>query len=355
MGTPRLAVLGLAVAVLAPSSSVSAANGAKPRVTVNWTPGACATVADQSTSPIVHFDYSIASEEDPEARTADEVGDSRTHQFFGFAKQDFHGKPPRWIAHADILRASMVDPEVVDADIDPQDILEDTSRFAASDWVRITADDARVPISFAQAAMGVDWDTTGLAPGTYEVWGYTWEPVANEWRRRPGFVKVIASSATAAAAGPSIALLADEAQIVAGSPYTLLGCADVAEGTRVTLQWGEKIGTLEPEWQTALEDEPIASGTLSVVFVPPDDAGGKTIGLRAIVTDLAGRSYTARAPTVLGVTVNPDPGGDDDGGGCAVVPRPSSGGLPASRFAMWIALIAVGLRIGRRRGKARKA
>lgn len=341
----RRLVLVLALgAALAPGRGAQAANGNKPRVAVVWSAADCATIVDQSTAPVVHFDYTIASEEDPADRTADEVDDSRTHQFFAFAKQDFAGDPPRWIAHADIIRASMVDPEVVEAEIDPEEILEDTTRFGAADWVRITPDDARVPISFAQAAMGVDWDTTSVAPGTYEIWGYTWEPVLNLWNRRGGFVKVIASAAAADGAGPSIALLADEAQITAGAPYTPPGCADVGPDATVTLQWGESVGTVEPSWQTAIEDEAIDSGALGLAFVPPDEAGGKSIRLRAIVTDGDGRTYTAYAPGVLVVAPNPDPGGDDGGGGCVVGDRVA---LPP-----WMTLLLLLPRSRRRRDTA---
>lgn len=331
----RAAIALAFVVAVGGERSASAANGAKPRIPVNWSAAACATIVDRSATPTVHFDYTVPEEDVPEVRTADEVDDSRTHQFFAFRKQDARDVLPTWITHADIVRSAMVDPEVVEANIDPEDILEDTSRFAADDWVRITADDARVPISDAQAAMGVDWDVSAVAPGTYQIYGYTWEPVRNLWSPRAGFVKVIASTAEAAAAGPSIILDRDEAQITAGTPYTLPGCVDVSPGSVVSVEWGEVVGTMIPTWEFALVDAPIDSGPLALEFVAPDEAGGKKIKLRATVTDTEGRSYTAYSPAVLAVAPNPDPGSGDDGGGddggCAVAPRP---GAPA-----WLVLL----------------
>jgi hypothetical protein len=314
-----LALVGV-VGVAGGGRSASAANGNKPRVEVIWTAAQCAGVVDRSVSPIVHFDYTIVSEEDPDDRTADEVDDSRTHQFFAFRRQDAGDALPTWISHADIVRASAVDPEVVEANIDPEAILEDTTRFAAGDWVRITPDDARVPITFAQAGMGVDWDTGAVEPGTYQIYGYTWEPVLNKWSLRAGFVKVIASASEAAAAGPSIALAPDEAVLTAGTAYAVQGCADVQPGTTVTLEWGATVGTAEPDWQPVVADGAIASGALDLPFTPPDEAGGQNIKLRVTVTDAAGRTYTAYSPKVLAVEVNPNPSDDGGGGGCAVAP-----------------------------------
>jgi MYXO-CTERM domain-containing protein len=299
-----------------------AANGNRPRTPVVWTAGECATIVDQSQSPILSLEYTVAVEEDPDARTEDEVDDSRTHQFFAMAQQDI-GAMPVWISQADIDRAAQVDPEVVAlGNVDPEEILESGSRFPAGTWVRITPDDARVPITFAQAAMGVDWDTTGVAPGTYVVWGYTWEPLLNLWVHRPGFVKVIASAAEAAAAGPSIALLASEATLEAGSPFTVPGCADVEPGSTVTLEWGEPVGTTIPQWVVAIEDEPIDDGALALAFVPPDEAANKSIRLRATVTDAQGRSYVAYTTKVLAVLPDPTPSEESGGGGCRIDDAP---------------------------------
>jgi hypothetical protein len=306
----------VALATLAPTPRASAANGSKPRTPVNWTQGECATIVDRSTTTTVHFDYTIPNEESY-MRTEDEVDDSRTHQFFAVRKQDFEGVPPLWISQADIDRAKLVDPEVDPTLIQPHEIFDVTDRFAPADWVRITPDDARVPITYEQAAMGVDWDVANVEPGTYEIWGYTWEPLGNLWERRGGFVKVIASADARVDAGPSISIAKEEAIITAGAAYTLPGCADVSPGSTVTVEWGKRVGTPEPQWEIASEDEPIESGPLTIEFVPPDEAGDSSIAIRATVSDAQGRTYVAYAPAAIQVRPNPNPDDEDDGG-CAV-------------------------------------
>ena len=316
--TPAGALLVFVVASALPTGEAAAANQAKPRIPVTWSAAPCAQIVDKSQGTTVHFEYGVG-EEDVGPRTPDEVDDSRTMQFFAFGKQDFAGKPPRWISQDDIDRAAAVDPMVVASAIEPVDILTTTSRFTGDDWRRVTADDARVPITFAQAAMGVDWDVTDVPPGTYVMWGYTWEPVNNEWSARPGFVKVIDDAGQAAAAGPSVALLADEAIVDVGMPHPVPGCVDVAAGSTLTLQWGELVGSLEPQWETVIDAEPVSAGDLAIDFVAPAAAAARTVKLRAIVDDGAGHTYVAYGPRTI--AVNPDAGGDaggeagDDGGG----------------------------------------
>ncbi len=353
-GMMRRIVPGLLVAVLLAPQAASAANGQKPRIPVVWSEGTCATVVDRSTTPVVHFDYVVPMEDDPEAqggRTSDEVDDSRTHQFFAFKKLDFVAanttqKLPLWIVQSDIDRAAEVDPMVVAmemAGIPAAEILDGGPRFAASDWVRITPDDARVPITNAQAAMGVDWDVSTVEPGVWTVWGYTWEPLLNLWSERPGFVKVIASAAEADAAGPGIALLSESPVLTSGEPHTIPGCVDAPAGTTITLEWGEIVGSVEPDWRIFVEDEDVATGMLDLEVVIPDADPGDgmaLVKLRATVTDPAGRSYVAYSPGTYTVPRR-EPG--SDGCECSAA-EGTRGGL-----ALLVPLVAFGLR-RRRRG-----
>jgi len=196
MRAGRIAWIGvLALAGVGPREA-QAANAQKPRVPVVWDDAPCIEIVDASTTEVVHLEYSVPSEETGEL-TPDEVDDSRRHQFFAFADQRYEAAPPRWITQADIDRAALVDPMVVPSAIDPEDVLETTSRWDPSEWVRITPDDMRVPITFDQAAMGVDWDVTAVSPGTWLVKGYTWEPVNNLWSTRWAALKIVASTAEA--------------------------------------------------------------------------------------------------------------------------------------------------------------
>ena len=314
------ACVTLAIASIA--SVASAANGSKPRVAVTWSEGACATIVDRASTPVLHLEYTVAVD-DLGPLTQDEVDDSRTHQFFAFARLDYAAvgtaqRLPPWITRSDIDRAALVDPQVVPTQIVDFDVLESTLRFGAADWLRITADDARTPISAAQAALGVDWQLDAVAPGVYTVWGYTWEPLVNLWAPRPGFVKVIDGPDAADAAGPGVALLLDNATLVPGEPYEVQGCADAPAGSTITLEWGVVEGPVEPAWAPLLVDEPIDSGPLALEVVLPDEAaregpGLTLVRLRATITDPSGKSFVAHSPGSYAV----EPLEEDSDEGCA--------------------------------------
>lgn len=323
----RVAAACLALAVLTTAGAASASNGTKPRTPVAWPDDACATTIDRSTTPTLHFAYEVPFE-DLGPLSDDEVADSRTHQFFAFARLDYAAvgtaqRLPPWITLADIERAALVDPEVVPEQIASADVLESTPRFAAAEWTRVTADDARVPISRAQAALGVDWALATVAPGVYTVWGYTWEPLGNLWSPRPGFVKV--TDGDADAAGPAIALLDDDAVLTIGEPHAVLGCADVPPGTTVTLDWGVVDGPIEPEWEPLLVDAPIDGGALELAAVLPEHAEGDGPGLtlvrlRATVVAPDGRRHVAYSPNVHEVEVG---AAAPDAAGCGCTSTPS--------------------------------
>jgi len=301
----------IALLSFAGTRSVEAANANKPRVPVVWTDAPCMQIVDRSTAPFVHLEYMVPSEENGE-RTSDEVGDSRTHQFFAFAAQKFEAAPPRWVSQADIDRASRVDPMVIPSAIDPEDVLATTSRWHEDEWVRITADDARVPITLDQAAMGVQWDVATVRPGTWLVKGYTWEPVINLWAVRWAAVKVIASAVEADGAGPSVLLLPEEVQIETGVEHPVPGCIDAPVGSTLTLEYGVVEGTIEPQWQVVEQDMDVATGVLDLPFVPPAQLAGMLVRLRATITDPTGSSYVAYGPNALPVVQGPE----TDAGGC---------------------------------------
>ena len=130
-----LVALGIVVGVLAMwPQPAPAANASKPRIPAVWADAPCLQVVDVSQTPVLHLEYSIASEESMEL-TPDEVSDSRRHQFFAFAAQHFEAGPPTWITQADIDRAALVDPMVMPEGIAPDDVLETSSRWPANEWV----------------------------------------------------------------------------------------------------------------------------------------------------------------------------------------------------------------------------
>ena len=68
------------------------------------------------------------------------------------------------------------------------------------------ADDQRRPITFAAAAEPVVWDTSGVAPGTWVIAGYTWEPPYNLWRRAPWVVRVFDDDSDPALMQPALTI-----------------------------------------------------------------------------------------------------------------------------------------------------
>lgn len=317
-GVRVLGVLGIAIVVgvaLGPQRA-PAANANKPRIPAIWAPGPCLSIVDVSQTPVVHLEYSIASEEDG-TLTEDEVDDSRRHQFFAFAAQHFEVEPPTWITQADIDRAALVDPMVMPQSIDPAvDILESATRWDGQ-WVRVTADDMRVPITFEQAMMGVDWDVSAVPPGTWLVKSYTWEPTKNLWSTRWSALKVVASASAVADAGPSVILLPDDATIETGVEHVLPGCVDAPAGSTLTVEYGVAEGSLEPDWQIAQENVEVATGDLAVGVELPRDVAGQPVQLRATITDPDGRTYAAYSPHSLIVIEGPETD-DGDGGGCRI-------------------------------------
>jgi uncharacterized protein (TIGR03382 family) len=343
MSTARVLVAAggvLVVALLAWPQPAPAANANKPRVPAIWTPGACISTVDVSQTPVLHLEYTIATEETYDL-TDDEVEDSRRHQFFAFAAQRYELTPPIWITQADIDRAALVDASVEPASISPEDVLETTTRWKADEWVRITADDARVVITVEQAMMGVDWDLTNVHPGTWLVKSYTWEPLNNLWSTRWSAVKVVETMDAIADAGPSVILLPENAVLMSGVEYVPSGCIDAPPGSTLTIEYGVVEGTLEPEWEVAVDEAKVENGAFSTPIVLDACVDGE-IDLRATITDPSGKTYVAYSPGFLSASPSEGDTCDrDDGCGCAA----GTGSAP------WLLLAVVPV-LRRRRGRA---
>ena len=304
----RLGAFATSAGLLLLASPAFAGNGTKPRIPVDWSDAACMTIVDRSSSATVHLSYSI-TQEDTEL-TADEVEDSRTHQFFSLCRahnpQTFL---PRWITQDDIDRAVMV--ESAPDSVDPEDIFESNSEWAGC-WHRINADDDRRPITFAAAAAGIDWDTAAVPAGTYVVEAYTWEPPLNIWSRHPGVIKVVDSPDLAASA-PALAVSNEEEVINKNESVVIEGCVSAMEGSTVTAYWG--MAASDIEWQPFVEDDPISGNTFQVELTPPEVLAGESVMIRVDVQDPMGRSYTSYMHDLVIVLGTDGPGDCEDGGG----------------------------------------
>jgi MYXO-CTERM domain-containing protein len=273
------------LALLAPSLAL-AGNMTHPRTPVVWNDVECATLVDRSVTPVWHLEYDIPYE-DLEVG-ADEVADSRTHQFFALCRdnspQDYL---PGWISGADIEDAASID--LVDpATVDPAQVFE-TSTAWQDCWFRINGDDERLPISNASAAAGVDWDLAGLPAGGYVIQGYTYEPPINVWVQRPGFVKI--HDGDPDAAPPAIAITTGEIVLEADGVEAFEGCVDAMDGSTITAYWAPAESG-EVTWTAFLEDEPVSGSQFSIDLAAPAELVGDTGMLRVDVEDPMGRTFT---------------------------------------------------------------
>lgn len=293
----------------------AASNGTKPRIPVDWTGAPCLTIVDRSVDPTLHLPYAIAQED--VGLTDDEVEDSRTHQFFAMCESfDPQSFLPRWITQDDIDRAAAKGS--APAMVDPDDVLETSTEWAGC-WLRITADDDRRAITFANAMAGVEWDTTSAPAGTYLVEGYTFEPALNIWSPRPGVVKVVDGPDLAASA-PALAIDNTEEVLNKDEPVVIEGCVSAMPGSTITAYWG--LAEPEVQWQPFIEDDPVVGESFAVELLPPEELVGNSAMIRVDVTDPMGRSYTnyMRELVIVLGTVGPgsctDDGGFIGGPGC---------------------------------------
>lgn len=340
----RIAFFALGLGVLALPSPANAANGLRPRTPAVY--GEVPCVASVERGQVLHIEYSVPA--DDTELTFDELPDSRGHQFFAFAEQRFDFQLPLWINQSDYDRAE-ANGDIVDFADRP--ILEKDASWPAGTWVRITPDDPRLPITTAQAAMGVDWDTTDTPPGTWLVAAYTWEPEQNLWSHRFGAVRIV-DPADPDATGPTVFMSrVGSALADVGEPYAVPGCIEAPAGSTITASWGSIVGTAEPEWIPFVEDAPVQTGALALDFVPPAEAVG-SIKIRMEITDPAGRSYVAYTPAPIGVigaagdggsTGDDGPAQDEDGGGgggCRVMGEPA----PSAWSGLLLVFLAPALR-----------
>lgn len=322
---------GVVLSVAAVPAAAWAGNGTHERTPVLFDPGgscqtvteppACMAVVDRSADPVFHLIYDIPYE-DLDV-TEDEVDDSRRHQFIGFcAQNDPRFTPPNWLSNADMDKAAEKD--LVEGDPGPEDVLETSTQWADC-WHRLNPDDDRREITCGQVEPGVDWDTTGLDQGAYQIFGYTWEPAFNKWSIRRGVVKVVDDPADPSAAPPAVAVSSPEIIIWEDEVATIEACADAMDGSTVDAYW--ILSTHDAtEWTQFVTDMPVSTGAFDVEFDPPPEIAGNSVVIRVDIEDPMGRTYTAYMADTLFVLERED-GGDTgtDGGATDTGGGPTTG------------------------------
>ncbi|WP_146661662.1 hypothetical protein [Enhygromyxa salina] len=281
--------------------SALAANEAHVRTPVLW-PAQCGRVVDRSVDPIARFEYAIPAEDTTIG--PDELPDSRTHQFVAVCRQHpLTELLPGWITRDDVERS--VELGLLEANaVTSSEILDETTVWAGC-FTRITADDERRPISFAQAASGVEWDTSAVERGVWSIAGYTFEPALNLWRERPGFVKVVDDPRDPEQDLPALALLGQEQVVAPGDAIVLEACVDAHGPAEVTIEWAPFAPSLI--WQPLATITASEDGPLAVDLVAPAAAADSQILIRARIVDALGREYVGHAPARVSVLPCPDP------------------------------------------------
>jgi uncharacterized protein (TIGR03382 family) len=309
-GEPRLQPLALWVTLLLAPASAWAGNGMHPRTPVEWSDAPCMTIVDRSVSPIHEFGYSIPYEDIDV--TADEVPNSRTHQFFAYCR-DHHLEEilPSWITEAEPMAAAEAGLGNIDGVDFEEHVLENNLEWAGC-WTRITADDQRRPITFAAAAEPVAWDTTALPAGTWVVEGYTYEPWFNLWTPHPGVFKIV-DDPDPAASPPAAALTFAEQAVTFGDSATISGCVDAMSGSTMTFSWALSVIGQDPVWTPFATDVAVEGGGFEIAYEPTIETVSSSVMIRVEVSDPLDRTWTAHAIEYIAVTEDVGDEGCDGG------------------------------------------
>jgi hypothetical protein len=337
------------LASLATTARAHEAAGEPPR----FVDPPCITVVDLTQVASLHVAYGLVLEDTQYSMGDIMMPDAKTHQFFVFSGalaplgfdyelrrfDDPEGEAipvPLWITVDDVKRAAQASgvldgTNFTEGDVPEGAVLEDHSALSGL-WQRVTLDDARVPITYTQAAMGVSWNLTGVSAGLYTFAGYVFTPPYNAWAPLPGLVKV----KDAEHDPPAVVLQSIRTTLFSHQGLRVRGCADVPEGASVRAFFRV---TERPEqgWLLWLDDTPLTTGPFEHCFHDPRPELTGTVQLRFDVASEDGSTLSFYTPDTLTAlsgssacepsesvccegTARPSPCGDS--GSCAA---PSSG------------------------------
>ena len=239
-------------------------------------------VADKREQEHLDIEYSVMVDDTAISPGDIPVTDAKTHQFFALTGTiyqvgvddiyipftDTHGTGevfPLWITHNDVQRsaaavemASGVSP--AQTDLPPARVLETRADFEGN-WLRITRDDARRPITSAQALLPVRWQLADVPAGVYTVAGYVFSPPYNAWAARQGVVKIIDGEHNPAAGAMSPV----NEVVFAYQGRRVKGCVDVPDDSKLDAFYFVEE---KPElgWLPWVSDKPIQTGDQELCF-----------------------------------------------------------------------------------------
>lgn len=311
-----------AFVVLAPRPGL-ASNTGRARVPPSFVGAGCVETVDRSREPEWSFDVGIPFESG--TPSVDEPADSRTFQFFALCRAP---RPleslPAWVSRADVEAAASVDPSL---EMPPSsEILEHSESW--SECVQpITPREGRMPISCEGTTAGEVWDTRGVAPGSYVVWGHTYEPAQNLWTPRDGVVRIIDGDDESA--GPAVSISWPVTEVLAGldEGITVAGCMAGMAGTTLSLSWATASELERHEddaWHVFAEGTDLDE--FEQAFIPSVALEYEAVFVRAQARDPRGRTFVAytREPIVfLAGCAQPEGGHRTFTDLCGVGPEPA--------------------------------
>jgi hypothetical protein len=282
----------------------------------------CVEVVDKQAQKMLHVAYNVALDDTALTQGDIVLPDAKTHQFFafrgallphelgydlfGFApERDAPVVLPEWISSSDVKRAAQATNTLDGTAFSENDIPEgavlDANAQLADTYVRVTADDARVPITLTQALDGVDWQLTDVAPGLYTFAGYIFSPPYNAWAKRAQLIEVVEGTDP----GPAAQLEPIEGGLFPYQGRIVRGCVAAREGSTVR---GSFLVLERPEagWIEWLPSTAITSGAIDLCFRDPRPELTGSVRLRLDVSSAAGGTRSFYSPDT--VTVLPGSG-----------------------------------------------
>jgi hypothetical protein len=311
-------------AVLFACAVLSAAHAAAhpgPAASPEFVIGECVTVIDLRDTSTLDLAYNIAVEDAVFDIGEIQLPDSKTHQFFAFAGalvkhatadgyQLFPFDPaleqplamPMWLDQDDVTRAEGAAGPVDMTNFTAAQVLADdvlAARPELDAYLLPFADkSARVPITEAQARMGVSWKLGAIAPGVYTVGGYVFSPPYNDWAVRAGVIKVVDGQT----AVPAMAIEPIDAFVYAGQGRKITGCVD-APADSTLRAWVRSEDQPGAQWEAWLEPQPLGGlqqdGRLELCLPNPAPGRAGLLRVRVQVTAPDGQSSVAYSPDTM--------------------------------------------------------
>lgn len=278
-------------------------------------PAGCVQIVDKQQTNVLHVPYNVAFDDVALMMGDIALPDAKTHQFFAFRGallgndlgHDLYafappGQPPvqlpSWISNADVKRAAQATNTLDGTAFSEKDIPEgkvlDANPQLKDAYLRVSADDARVPITLAQAQKGIDWPLADVALGLYTFAGYIFSPPYNGWAPRAQLIEVVDGSEP----GPGATLESVEGGLFPYQGRTLRGCIAAPEGSHVSGAFSV-LERPEHGWIEWLASEPIRADALALCFRSPRPELTGSVQLRIDVTTPDGTTRSFYAPDTI--------------------------------------------------------